>query len=160
VTGRGRLGPWLHRAFEASLVFKALFALAETGGGIALYVAGADRVGALVSRLTFRELAEDPQDALANLLLRLADAPAATDDFYAAYLLSHGAIKLALVAGLALRIRRAYPVSIFALGGFILYQLHRWQLTHAPAMLVLSVVDLVVIWLVWREYRSLPATAK
>jgi uncharacterized membrane protein len=56
----------------------------------------------------------------------------ATQSFYAIYLFSHGFIKVVLVAGLLREKLIAYPLSLFALGAFIAYQLYprhhrRWS---------------------------------
>ena len=36
---------------------------------------------------------------------------------------------------------------------FIVYQLYRFSYTHGWALIVLSVFDIVVVWLIWHEYR-------
>ena len=48
---------------------------------------------------------------------------------------------------------RAYPVSLVAFAGFIVYQIHRFTFTHSPFLIVLTVFDLIVIVLVWHEWR-------
>jgi len=52
-------------------------------------------------------------------------------------------------------VRWAYPASVAVFAGFIAYQLHRYALTHAPMMIVLTLLDIVIIWLTLREYRLL-----
>jgi uncharacterized membrane protein len=47
----------------------------------------------------------------------------------------------------------AYPWSLVVLGSFILYQIYRFTFTHSLALIVLTVFDLAVIWLIWREYQ-------
>jgi uncharacterized membrane protein len=64
-------------------------------------------------------------------------------------------VKVGLVAGLLLRRRPAYPVAIGAFVLFLVYQVYRYVIGHAPEMLVLSLVDVVVIVLTWLEYRRL-----
>ncbi len=36
---------------------------------------------------------------------------------------------------------------------FIAYQMYRFSYTHSIGLLVLTVFDLFVVWLVWKEYR-------
>jgi uncharacterized membrane protein len=73
--------------------------------------------------------------------------------FYAWYLLSHGMVKLLLVAGLLRRQMWSYPASIVVMMLFIAYQLYRYSYTGSVGLLVLSAFDVVVIWLIWHEYR-------
>jgi uncharacterized membrane protein len=76
-----------------------------------------------------------------------------TQRFYAFYLLSHGVIKLLLVAGLLRKKLRAYPASLLVLGLFIVYQLYRFSYTHGIGLIVLTVFDVIVMGLIWHEYQ-------
>lgn len=73
----------------------------------------------------------------------------------AIYLLVHGVVKLALVWALLARLLFAYPLSIVIFAGFIIYQLYRYTFTHGIGLLALSALDIVVIGLIWLEYRAL-----
>lgn len=151
----------LHQAFEISLVAKGLFAATELLSGIAVYLVSAAWVMRSVGWLTRHEIIEDPGDRLANWLLGLAQGfSVSIQHFWAFYLISHGVVKLAIVAALAFRMLWAYPASIVVLAGFILYQIDRFRLTGSPFLIALSIFDLVVIWLVWHEYRHMRATAR
>ncbi len=151
---------WLHELFEASLILKGLFALAEAGAGLGLLVTSNHRITAFVDWLTRNELAQDPGDWMARMAEHLvAGLSIETQHFYAIYLLSHGLLKLAMVGALARRVTWAYPVSMVLLAGFILYQVNHWTHTHSPPLLFLSAFDAIMILLVWREYRALKAAA-
>jgi len=151
----------LHQLFEVSLLAKGLFAATELLSGIAVWMVSADWVMRWVGWLTRNEIIEDPADRLANWLLALAQGfSLSTQHFWALYLIGHGVVKLAIVAALAFRIPAAYPASIVVLAGFILYQLDRFHTTGSLLLIALSIFDLVVIWLVWHEYRQMPAKAR
>ena len=75
--------------------------------------------------------------------------------FAAFYLLSHGVVKTWLIVGLLREKLWYYPVAIVVFVGFVVYQVFRFQVTHSSWLLVLTVVDIVVIWLTWHEYRYL-----
>ncbi len=75
-----------------------------------------------------------------------------TKNFYAFYLLSHGVVKLALVAELLRNKLWAYPASLIVLGLFILYQIYRFYYTQSVGLVVLTVFDLIVMVLIWHEY--------
>jgi uncharacterized membrane protein len=151
---------YLHLAFEASLISKAVFAVAETLAGIGAYFMTQQVLFGLVERFTREELLEDPRDFVANYLLQSAQHfSVSTRNFTAAYLLSHGVIKLWLIIGLLRKKLRYYPVAIAIFGLFIVYQLYRYRLTHSLWLLLITVVDLVVVALTWHEYRYLRPAA-
>lgn len=62
-------------------------------------------------------------------------------------------MKLALVIGLLRNRMWAYPVSLIVMSLFIVYQLYRYSYTHSAALIALSIFDVVVIGLIWHEYR-------
>jgi uncharacterized membrane protein len=47
----------------------------------------------------------------------------------------------------------AYPASLAALGLFIVYQLYRFTDTHGIGLIILTIFDLVVMVLIWQEYK-------
>ncbi len=144
----------LHESFQAGILVKGVFALVEALGGVLLWLFG-DRAVTLVQRLTFHELTEHPGDRVASGFSRLAAAYSlSSQEFYALYLLGHGLLKLILVAGLWHEARWAFPVSIVASLGFIAYQLHRYAHTGSIGLLLLTAVDIVVLILIWQEYRA------
>jgi uncharacterized membrane protein len=142
--------------FRVSVLLKGLDAAMEIVGGIALLAISPAWILRVVAFLTQDELAEDPHDLVANYLLHAAQGfSVGGERFVALYLSSHGIIKLGLVVALLKDRLWAYPVAVIVFGGFILYQLYRFTLTHAPGLVALSLFDLGVIWLVWIEYRAL-----
>ena len=156
-----------HVAFKITLLFKGIFALVETLGGIAVYMVtviggvftffvSQQSLLRFVSAVTQEELTEDPRDFLANYFLHLAQNLSLTPlNFAAFYLVSHGVIKLWLITGLLRKKLWYYPVSIAVFGLFIAYQLYRFSFTHSVWLLFLTAVDAVVIWLTWHEYKYL-----
>jgi len=144
----------IHRAFEISVLLKGAHAVVECLGGLVLALVSADWVTGTINRLTQEELVEDPHDFLATHLVAFASQfSVTTKNFYAFYLLSHGVVKLALVAGLLRGKLWAYPASLVVLGLFIAYQAYRYSHTHSIGLLVLSLFDILVMVLVWHEYR-------
>lgn len=144
----------VHQIFEVSLLLKGAHALIECVGGLLLALVSTSTIVSLVNRLTQEELVEDPHDFIASHLMNAANHfSVGTQHFYAFYLLSHGLIKIALVAGLLRGKLWAYPASLVALLLFIVYQLYRFSYTHSAGLIVLTIFDLIVIWLIWHEYR-------
>jgi uncharacterized membrane protein len=144
----------VHQIFEISVLLKGAHALIECIGGLVLAFISTDAIKGLVNALTQDELIEDPNDFVAGHLLSLAqDFTVSTQRFYAFYLLSHGVIKMFLVAGLLRNKLWAYPASLIVLGLFIVYQLYRFSYTHGAGLIVLTVCDVLVMGLIWHEYR-------
>lgn len=144
----------IHQIFEISILLKGAHALIECIGGLALVFVSTSAITNLVNALTQHELSEDPHDFVAAHLLALAqNFTASTKHFYAFYLLSHGLIKVLLVIGLLRNKLWAYPASLVVLGLFIVYQLYRFSYTHGFGLIVLTLFDLLVIGLIWHEYR-------
>ena len=104
--------------------------------------------------LTRPELSENPGDKLALFLRHSAEQfGQGTQTFASLYLVTHGVIKVLLVAGLLRRKMWSYPASLWVLGGFIAYQCWRYAQTHSIWLVLLTALDIVVVLLVWREYR-------
>jgi uncharacterized membrane protein len=142
--------------FQVILWLKGLHAGLEIVGGVALWAVSPGFIIGVVALLTQDELVEDPHDLIANYLLDAAKhLSVSSKQFMAFYLLAHGVPKIFLVGALLRAKLWAYPVAVIAFGAFILYQLYRFTFTHSIGLIGLSVFDLVVIWLIWLEYRAL-----
>jgi uncharacterized membrane protein len=144
-----------HRLFTLGVAVKGIDGLLESVGGLVLLLTSARTMNAWVVALTHHELAEDPRDLVANFLLNhVAHLSADTRLFGAAYLLVHGAVKIFLVAGLLTNKRWSYPTALAVLGAFMLYQLYRFSYTHSIWLAAVTVVDLIVVVLIYEEYRA------
>jgi len=143
-------------AFDIGIFFKGLDGVLEIVGGLLLFVVSPETITGIVTILTQHELSVDPHDIVATQLVRLAhDLSTSTQVFAAVYLLSHGVIKVVLVASLFRQQLWAYPAAIVVFVLFIAYQLYRYALAPSTTMIVLSVLDVIVIVLTWLEYRRL-----
>ena len=146
----------IHFVFEVSLTLKAIFASLEIVAGILVYMVSPQFFLNFIITITADELTKNPQDLIVNYLLHFAQSlSVGSQHFIAFYLLSHGVIKLLLVVGLMRNKLWCYPLSIAVFIGFIFYQLYRFTFTHSLWLMVLTVFDVVVIWLIWHEYGEL-----
>lgn len=142
-------------AFHWVLILKGAHALFEVIGSFLILFLNKDLVVHSVAFLTRGELAEEPTDLVANYLLRLAEQfSIGARDFAFLYLLSHGLIKLILIVALAKKKAWAYGASLVVFSVFICYQLYRYTQTHSPWLILFSVFDLVVIWLIVEERKE------
>lgn len=141
----------LHRLFEVGVLLKGINAILELlFGGLLLFV----NVGGIVKQLAANELVEDPDSFLAHHFSSFAGALSPHAQFLSAlYLLSHGIIKVVLVWGLLRDKLWAYPASLAVLALFVAYQSITFVRTHSIGMLLLTVFDLTLMWLIYHEYR-------
>jgi uncharacterized membrane protein len=134
----------IHQLFLVSVALKGGHALIELAGGIALYLFSTDAV----LRLLWE--ASRSSDSIAKFAHSFSKGE---HEFYAFYLVSHGIVNGAIVAGLLLRKRWSYQATFVVLTLFIAYQLYRYSFTHDIGLIVISVIDLIVMALAWNEYR-------
>src|SRR6266849_1764326 len=86
-----------HGAFEVGVGLKGLDGVLEIIGGLLLLAISPTHLSTLVRQLTQHELSEDPHDFVAGHLLTLSMGLRASEQLFgAAYLLTHGVVKLAL----------------------------------------------------------------
>jgi len=143
-----------HRLFLLSVWTKGIAGLLETIAGLLLLFIPKSGLNAFVIFLTAPELAEDPTDRLATLLQRIVQELGADTKFFASsYLIVHGLIKVFLVAGLLGGRLWSYSVSLWFLAAFIGYQTYRFLFTHSLWLIALNVIDVIVAYLIWREYQ-------
>lgn len=146
---------WLDRVFEIGIIGKGLNGAAELVGGLLLLFVTPERIHRVASALTQGELSEDPNDVIAVYLLHTANGVTGNAVLFGAvYLLAHGVVKVALVIALLLNKLWAYPGMIVVLVLFITYQLSRIALTPTAGLIALTVFDLAIVALTWREYRK------
>lgn len=148
----------LHESYLVSLAIQATIGVSQLLAAILLQIA--ERTGELtmLAAFTAHQLARATPDPLAGPLWRaLHDFSVNRETFWSIYLIGHGILNLGVVAALLAKRPWAHPASMVVLAGFVVYQLERWRLTHAPVLIALSLFDIVVIALVWREWRQLKA---
>jgi len=140
--------------FRISVLLKGANALLEIVGGIFAILIPPSVVTALASYLTQGELRENPHDFVASHLLQLAQHfSVGTKLFVGLYLLSHGIVKFALAVSLLKNQLWAYPMSLVVFGLFVFYQVYLFALNHSLLLVGLTIFDLIVMWLIWREYK-------
>lgn len=139
--------------FDVGVVLKGIDGILEIIGGFIFIFIHPTTINNAVIWLTQRELAEDPHDIIANWLVSFSQSSLFSAKIFAAlYLFSHGFIKIGLVIALLKNKLWSYPAAIVFLLVFIFYQVYRLTLNFSVALLLLTIFDAVVIWLVWYEY--------
>lgn len=145
----------LHKSFEAAILLKGIGGLFETVGGILLLFLNPNRLNSVIAFLTQNELSKDPNDFVANYLVKFsAEFTMSSQYFGVFYLVSHGIIKLVLVILLWKRKLWAYPLAIASLVLFIVYQMYRFSISFSVSMILLTIFDVIMIVLTYIEYKN------
>lgn len=141
-------------AYEIGLILKAVQAFFEVVIGAILFFLNTNKAINYILATLHEELTEDPNNFLYNYFLNNTHQISTTGKYFMVfYLLSHGIIKLAIIAGLFLKKKWAYPASIIGLGGLILYQIYHIIKNHSIILLVLTIMDIIILWLIYHEHE-------
>jgi len=142
--------------FRVSVSLKGVHAALEIVGGLALLLVSPGFILRIVASLTPDEFDEAQHGFLANHIHHLLSALSLSHKQFAAwYLLSHGVVKLTLVAALLRRKLWAYPAGLVIFAAFIIYQVYLFTRSRSVGVAALTVFDLFVMGLIWLEYRAL-----
>lgn len=151
----------LDKAFEGGVILKGIDGLLELVAGLLMFFVSPQQLHNFVAAVTQRELLEDPHDRIANLLLQ-STSHFSSDSrmFFIVYLWIHAIVKLVAVIGLLKNQRWAYPFSLITLGLLMLYQVYSIIFVKVSiGMVLLTVFDVIVLWLIWREYQKVRVTS-
>lgn len=148
----------LHLLFQVGVVIKGIDGALELFAGTALCFTGTAALRHLVDMLTQGELQEDPNDFIANLLVSFFHHLSVnTEHFAAVYLIVYGVTKMGLVIGLLRGKLWAYPAALIILGLFLSYQIYRFSHNHSPGLAFVSLLDLAILAVIWRDYQYFKA---
>jgi uncharacterized membrane protein len=142
--------------FRVAVTLKGIDGFVETAAGVALLVVSPTWIAHTIASVTWHELIRHPDSLIVHSLYDAANRLSVGSEHFAAiYLIAHGVVKVGLVAGLLKDQRWAYPVAIIVFSAFVIYMFYRFTSTHGGLLIALALSDLVVIVLIWLEYRSL-----
>lgn len=144
------------RVFYIGLIFKGLDGGIELFTALALLFISPTQIHALVVFATRGELLEDPHDIIANFLLKqTSHISHAATTFLIVYLLIHAAVKLISVLGIIFKQLWAYPFALIALSLLTLYQFYDIAMKPSVGIVLLTLLDLIVLWLIAKEYQRI-----
>jgi uncharacterized membrane protein len=145
----------LDRAFRISVTLKGLDGVLEVIGGVVLLFVSPKSINDLVRWAIAHELTGDRNDVVSRHLLHSASTLTRGTTLYGAiYLLLHGGAKLVLVVFVLMGKLWAYPWLVALLLVFVVYQTYRLTQKPSVGLVLLTLFDLVVAALTWREYRE------
>ncbi len=145
----------LDKTYEIGIVIKGIDGVLELIGGILVLSLSANAITGITHFLTESALQSNPHNYIATHIAKAGHNLAAGHNYFAAaFLLTHGLVKVVLVTCLLLNKLWAYPWALVILTLFLVYQVY--QLITAPtfSMAFLSVLDVIIIFLVYREWQK------
>jgi len=150
---------WFERIYKIGVGLKGFDGLVEFVAGLALLISPS--LVTIILDATTAELGEHHSRALQFLgeyVGRLDDSLASSSlVFLIVFLISHGVIKLVLVYCLLKEYVRVYPYALAILGAFLVYQLYVLIRVPTIGMGIFTLLDAIIIYLVWREWFDLRA---
>ena len=145
----------LDKVFEGGILLKGVSGVLEFLGGLLLVFVSPNAMSGFLAFITQREIAEDPHDRLATYIMHSADHfNSGNKSFAIAYLWVHATIKLIAVIGIMRNRLWAYPFSLITLGLLMLFQIYSIAVKFSLGMLLLTLFDVVILWLILREYAK------
>jgi uncharacterized membrane protein len=145
----------LDKFYEIGIIFKGIDGLLELLGGILLLVLQPGTILNITKSLTQNELSQNPHSFIAQHIAHAGVQLAQGHNTFAvAFLITHGAVKVGLVACLLLNKLWAYPLGIVVLTLLLLVQLYQLIVGPTFGMAFLTVLDVIIIWLIGREWQQ------
>ena len=150
----------LDKTYEIGIIIKGIDGILELAGGILVLTLSPGMITGITRFLTENALQTDPRNFIATHIAHFGHHLAAGHNiFAAAFLLTHGLVKVVLVTCLLLNKLWAYPWALVILSLFLLYQ--AYQLITAPSfgMAFLTILDILIIGLIYREWQNVRTEA-
>lgn len=143
----------LDKVFEYGIIIKGIDGLIEFVAGLLLFFIKPSDIHDFIVLVTHKELLKDPHDLIANYLLHSTQhISGGVTIFLIVYLWVHAGIKLIAVIGILRKQLWAYPFSLISLGILVVYQLYSIYERASIGMILLTIFDVFILWLIWREY--------
>ena len=148
--------PIFHRFFRTSLIIKGLNGMFECAGGIFLFFVSSASIARVVQALFQHELVQDPADFIATHLVLASQHLSSNVQFLAAlYLLVHGFMNIGLAGALWFEMLWAYPFAALILVLLTSYQVFKLIKKPSLFLVLLTLVDIIIIFLLRSEYKRL-----
>jgi len=153
--------PWFHpktlldKTYEIGIILKGFDGVVELIGGVLILTLSPNTILRITNFFTQDTLQENPHNLLANHIEKAGHHLASGQTTFAAlFLLTHGLVKVVLVTCLLLNKLWAYPWALIVLGLFLIYQVYLLVTKTTFGMAFLTVLDAIIIYLVWREWQK------
>jgi uncharacterized membrane protein len=138
----------LDKIFEGGIIIKGLTGVFEFLSGLFLLFVSPPSIQRFLARIT-----GDSHSWVAYHIRHAADHFGSGSKVFAiGYLWVHAVIKLIAVYGILRNKLWAYPFALITLGMLMLFQVYSIIVKVSIGMVLLTVFDIFILGLIWREY--------
>ena len=146
----------LDQSFRAGIAIKGFDGLLECIGGVLILFIKPSSLNEFFRVAALHDLPGKYDEIILAHLFHWTQSLAQGGKVFASvYLITHGLSKAILVTGLWMNKLWAYPLTIVVFGIFCVYQMHRYTHTHSIFLVLLTIFDLILMYLTWKEYVKL-----
>jgi uncharacterized membrane protein len=147
---------FLHRFFKITVIIKGIDGVLDVFASLVLFFSTSGFIANIIPFLFRKELIEDPKDVIVNYLLNISQNMLPdTRLFIIIYLAVHGLIKISLALALNSDNYRAFKISELVLILFVSYQAYRFCHTYSIILLIVTLLDIIIIFLIHFESKKL-----
>lgn len=145
-----------HSLFKLSMIWRTFYGTLKIIFGLILLRILSVGISNISLPLFSKELLEDPNDLFIKFIeLFINKVTVGTGTFIAFYLIFWGLIDAFFSFYLLRKKLWAYPVTLWLIGSFTLYEIYRYFHTFSYTLLFVILIDIVIFILIHKEYRIL-----
>ncbi len=142
--------------FDAGMYWRIFYGTLRLVLGITLLKYVGTPAIDLFHQIMQHEFVEDPNDLLLTMIGQIVSTHGFSITFFlASYLIFWGVIDVFLSVSMLRHHIWAFPVSIVLIAAFVLYEAYRFSYTHSLMLLGVIIIDILVVWVIRKEYRKL-----
>ena len=144
-----------HRLFIATIAAKGALGVLQVFIAIVVYLGMLQYLPQVCAVACSERAGGKPERLIALRILQIAgSAPGTGTTFYTTYFAAHGLLHIAVVAALLSGVRWANHAAVIVLSLFVIYQVFEWMSVGGFMLVLLTIIDLAVIYLTVREHRQ------
>lgn len=142
---------WTEIIFQSLMWWRIVYGGFRVVMGIALLRLVGMPLTELIFKIMGHEIGKHPHEGINHFINSL---PFTVTYFLAIYFIFWGLVDIFLSVLLLRHQLWAFPFSIALIVLFILYEMVRYTHTHSNVLLGVIVMDLFIIWMIFREYKK------
>jgi uncharacterized membrane protein len=144
----------VHQVFKTITILKGIHAIIEILLGITLLILSKEFISNVIIISVDGRLVGDPSGIIARYISQFGvDLSLSIKLFFSFYLIGHGIVNFSLVYGIIKKPSIAYPISLVAFIGFLIYQTYSYFISSSLWMLLIILFDILFIGLLFYEYH-------